>query len=224
MSGPACDRFERDGLARMEAGLPPDDHEIGCSICQSAREDYERLGRALAELPPIKAPEGWERRVLDSLPASQSATGRVSWMPWALGLAAAAAIVFFIWRLDRPTPGPLSVRQQVVATSSGRRADSAAVGDSIRVSTQGGSGEVRELRLYRDTTEVVARCPGDPGCAIVDGAPQLTFVLRAPGSYRSLAIVGPQKAPEPAGALDEDARAASAAGASVEVSRAVDVE
>lgn len=208
----------------MEADLPPDEHELGCASCQAARERYQQLGRALAALPAMKAPAGWERRVFEALPETETAQGRVAWVPWAFGLAAAAAVAFIVWQLNRPSAGELSVRQELVATAAGRRADSAAVGDTIRVSTNGGNGDVRELRLYRDGGDVVARCPGDAGCRVVDGSPELTFTLKAPGSYRSLVIVGTREAPKPIGALDADARAASAAGASVEVSRAVDVQ
>jgi hypothetical protein len=208
----------------MQAELPPDEHEIGCETCQEARDRYERLGEVLAELPPIKAPAGWERRVLEALPENEPAQPRVAWLPWAFGLAAAALVAFVVWQLNRPVVGQLAVRQEVIATAAGRRADSAAVGDTIRISTRGGAGEVRELRLYRDMRELVARCPGDAGCKVVEGSPELTIALKVPGSYRSLIIVGPTKAPEPTGVLDEDARAASAAGASVEMSRAVDVE
>ena len=97
---------------------------------------------------------------------------------------------------------------------------------------------MRELRLYRDTRSLVARCPGEAGtseaakgnagpsagCTVEAGSPTLTFPLSVAGSYRSLIIVGTQQAPEPSGSLDEDARAAAAAGAEVEMSRSVDVE
>ncbi len=88
----------------------------------------------------------------------------------------------------------------------------------------GGAGDVREARLYRDTGELVARCPGHPSCITNGNVLELTVTLTASGSYRTLAIVGPAAAPEPSGSLDEDARAAAAAGASVELSRAIDVQ
>lgn len=248
----SCDRFELEGLARLEAGQPPDEHERDCADCRDARRRYERLCLALSELPPVKAPAGWEQKVFAALPANdagpasepepesgQAVLGRsppyVAWLPW-VGLAAAAAAVFIFVKSSEPPAKALAVRQEVVASASGRRADSAVVGDTLRITTQGGTGSVRELRLYRDTRSLVARCPGDgtseaakadagsSGCTVEAGFPTLTFPLSVAGSYRSLIIVGSQRAPEPSGSLDEDARAAAAAGAEVKMSLAVEVQ
>jgi len=141
-------------------------------------------------------------------------------------LAAAAALAWVVWQARRPVVEArrLAVRQEVVAMASGRRADSAVVGDTLRVSAAGGDGSARELRLYRDNKAVVARCPGSDGCVRRDDSIELTVVLDKPGTYRSLVIVGPRAAPEPTGSLDDDAQAATAAGATVEVSRAVEAE
>ena len=252
MSSTSCDRFEREGLARLEAGQPPDEHELDCADCADARRRYERLCLALSELPPLKAPAGWEQKVFAALPANdagpasepesgQAVLGRspayVAWLPW-VGLAAAAAAVFVFVKTREPPAKELAIRQEVVASASGRRADSAVVGDTLRITAQGGTGSVRELRLYRDTRSLVARCPGEAGtseaakgnagpsagCTVEAGSPTLTFPLSVAGSSRSLIIVGTQQAPEPSGSLDEDARAAAAAGAEVEMSRSVDVE
>lgn len=220
-----CGRDDHDLLSRMESGLAPDAHEQSCPSCIDARRRYERLGEALRELPALPAPDGWEQRVLASLPSKgRVRASNTRWLPWAGGLAVAAAAALILWQGRRPAPHPLSVRQEVVADASGRRADSAAVGDTIRISASGGDGPMRELRLYRDTKEVVARCPGDSGCREAGGAIELTIELGAPGSYRSLVIVGSARAPEPTGSLDDDARAAVAAGASVEISRSLEAE
>ncbi len=255
MSSTSCDRFEREGLARLEAGQPPDEHELDCADCADARRRYERLCLALSELPPVKAPAGWEQKVFAALPdndagpapepepepeSGQAVVNKsppyVTWLPW-VGLAAAAAAVFIFVKTREPPAKALAVRQEVVASASGRRADSATVGDTLRITTQGGTGSVRELRLYRDTRSLVARCPDAAGkgeansnagssanCTVEAGSPTLTFPLSVAGSYRSLIIVGSQQAPEPSGSLDEDARAAAAAGAEVEMSLAVEVQ
>lgn len=224
MSAADCQRFEVEGLPRFVAGEPPDDHDADCAACQRARGRYLRIVEGLRELPPQKAPHGWQERVLaglhsDSSPRSTTRT----WPLWA-GLAVAAAVL--LWRVTKPEPAPLrlAVRQEVVAAAAGRRADSATIGDVVRVSVTGGAGDVREARLYRDTGELVARCPGHASCKSNGLDLELTVTLTAAGSYRTLAIVGRAPAPEPSGSLDEDARAAAAAGASVELSRAIDVQ
>lgn len=229
----ACERFDAEGVPRLVAGEPPSEHEVGCASCQRARDQYLRIIEGLADLPVEKAPSGWQNRVLAALPAEprRPVAAARSWPIWG-ALAAAAAIL--LWRVAKqePSPGRLAVRQEVVAAASGRRADSATVGDTVRVLVTGGEGAVREARLYRDTGELVARClgssappaPGVVSCAAAGTDLELTVTLTAPGSYRTLAIVGSQAAPEPAGSLDEDAAAAAAAGASVELSRAIDVE
>jgi hypothetical protein len=231
----ACQRFDSEGVPRLVAGEPPDDHEVACAGCQRARSQYLDIIDGLAQLPSEKAPDGWQERVLQALPADSSrpAIASRNWPVWT-ALAAAAAIL--LWRIAKPEPPAprLAVKQEVVAAAAGRRADSATIGDAVRVVVTGGAGQVREARLYRDTGELVARCKGLNGgtpqapshasCVLNGSDLELTVTLTASGSYRTLAIVGPTAAPEPSGSLDEDARAAAAAGASVELSRAIDVE
>lgn len=222
MKSQRCERFDDEGLRRLDEGLSADEHEQGCEDCQAAHDRYVRMITAFAQLPTERAAAGWQQRVLDALPVEPTrARGGLRWLAWP---AAAAAAALLVWKATRPELGPLSVRQEVVAAASGHRADSASVGDTIRISATGGAGAVRETRLYRNTSELVARCPGDAGCKISSDGAELTFTLTVRGSYRTLAIAGPEPVPEPTGALDEDARAAVAAGASVELSGPLEVE
>jgi hypothetical protein len=218
-----CDRFEREGLLRHETGAPPDIHEAECETCRSERDVYLTIQAALKSLPAIAPPAGWQERVLSSVAADTRQTGRGA--RWVLGAAAVAAAAVVVWHVRTPSVGPLAVRQEVVATDASRRSDSAAVGDTIRALATGGEGQAREIRLYRNERHLVARCPATESECLVDGkTTELRVKLSAPGRYRSLAIVGPAPIPTPGHSLDDDARDASKAGASVEISAAIDVE
>lgn len=218
-----CDRFEREGLLRRESGAPPDAHDDECETCRSERDVYLAIEAAFKALPSIAPPEGWQERVLSSITEGTRQTG--NGVRWFLGAAAVAAAAMVVWHLRTPDMGPLAVRQEVVATDASRRSDSAAVGDTLRALATGGAGQAREIRLYRNERDLVARCPSAESECLIDGkTTELRIKLSAPGRYRSLAIVGPEPIPAPGKSLDEDARDASKAGASVEISVAIDVE
>lgn len=219
----ACDRFEREGLLRQEQGEPPDAHDDDCETCRSERAVYAELQTAFKQLPNVSAPAGWQDRVFSSISESSRPAGKVS--RWFFGFAAVAAAAVVVWHVRTPSIGPLAVRQEVVATDASRRSDSAAVGDTIRAVANGGRGQLREIRLYRNDKDLVGRCPSTENECIVDGATtELRIKLTSPGRYRSMAVVGPGPIPAPGKSLDDDAREASKAGASVEISAAIDVE
>lgn len=253
----ACDRFERELLLFLERdeivgqnGSEREqaiEHLASCSVCRAEKEEYDQIKAAFRDLSkhgdaPGKAPAGWQDRVFASIDGG-GARSRIPSGVWVLGAVAAAAVAVLVWRGRTPTEMPLAVRQEVVATGASRRSDadavdSATVGDTMRAFAVGGpSGAVsggrshpREVRVYRNEREMVARCPDDTPrsppagqtCVAKDDMTELRFTLATPGRYRSLAIVG--AAPAPKGTLDDDARAASASGAKVEMSPAIDVE
>ncbi len=98
-----CNRFEREGILRIERGLSLDAHFDECPSCEVARQKYESI---LAELPaaqPDVSPQvGWQSRVLQAAAKSDAARpgfslmgfGRpLMWTAFA-GAAALAATVF----------------------------------------------------------------------------------------------------------------------------------
>ncbi len=223
MTEEACDRFARKGLAAWVAGDAPPEHEAACAACQRERAAFERLAGALRDLPALEPPRGWEARVLARVEAADAARAPSAAWRWAAPLAIAAAVAAF-FLLRRPKGDEqLAVRQEVVVGETARRADTAVVGDRLRARA-GGAGTHRELRVYRDEREVVARCPGDERCRDEGGETVLELDLDAPGRYRSVVLAGPRPIPSPTGSLDDDARAASEAGARVELTGRVDVE
>lgn len=64
---PICDRFEREGILRLERGLNLDAHFDQCATCEVARHKYETLLEALPSAEPDVAPKpGWQSKVLQA--------------------------------------------------------------------------------------------------------------------------------------------------------------
>lgn len=62
-----CDRFEREGILRIERGLSLDAHFDECPACEVARQKYESLLAALPSgQPDVVPPLGWQSRVLQA--------------------------------------------------------------------------------------------------------------------------------------------------------------
>src|SRR5688572_10192917 len=79
----ACDRFEREGLLRIEQGLTLDDHYTTCADCETARKSYERLRGLLSPVgSPMEPPLGWRDRVWAEIGSDHSRGRRSAWWPW----------------------------------------------------------------------------------------------------------------------------------------------
>ena len=62
-----CDRFEREGILRIERGLSLDAHFDTCPACEDARQKYETLlARLPSAQPEVSPPLGWQSRVLQA--------------------------------------------------------------------------------------------------------------------------------------------------------------
>jgi hypothetical protein len=227
-------RFEHEGALRLEAGAAPDEHEQGCAACGAARRDHLRIAAAMRLLPAVPLPDGWadgvRARIAPRTPA-------VTWWRWAgmAGGLAAAAIVLLVARCTggdaRLASNDLPIiEQEVRATAPERRAGSAVIGDTLVVRASAPPAQTRELRVYLGArgngAKLVARCTASEaseGCTIGGDRLELTTRLGAPGVYRSLFFVGPAAVPV-TDSLDGDARAAEAAGVTVEVSGMTEVD
>jgi hypothetical protein len=224
MSVPACDRFEREALVRWDDGSPPDEHERGCDECRRARARYTHIAGALARLPVVEPPPGWEERVLARVDRPGAPAPRTSarWL-WALAAALVVAAVALVI-LRRPRDEPLALHQEVIAAATGRRADSAVIGDRVSLRASTGGAAHAELRVYRGERELIVRCPGDARCRVVASGIEADLTLGSRGSYRALLLAAETPLPAPEGSLDSDARAAHAVGARVQMGPAIDVE
>lgn len=101
-----CDRFEREGVLRIERGLPLDTHFDACADCEVARHKYETLLSALPKAQPETSPPlGWQSRVLRAAAESDAARPAISMAGWgkpfawtAMAGAAALAVAAFVPR------------------------------------------------------------------------------------------------------------------------------
>ncbi|WP_438020422.1 hypothetical protein WMF18_15700 [Sorangium sp. So ce315] len=223
MSRPGCDRSEPERLARWDDRAPPDAHERGCDECQQARARYDRIAEMFVKLPVLAPPAGWEERVLARVDAPAAPARRLP-ARWTWALAATLLLVAAVVIVRRPPEERLALHQEVIPAASGRRADSAVVGDRLGLRASPGGAAHAELRVYRGERELVLRCPGDHRCRAAGGMIEADLTLTSRGSYRALVLAAEAPLAAPAGSLDEDARAARALGGRVEVGPAVDVE
>ena len=225
MSEPACDRFERDGLGRWDAGAAPSDHERGCDDCQRARARYARIVGALKTLPLIEPPAGWQERVLERIdrPGTADVPSSLRWT-WALAAALVVIAATVVLQQSRTSEPQLALMQEVLSVASARRADSAVVGDRLRLHATLGGAPHGEVRVYRGEHELVLRCPGDPRCRAGKAGFDVELALDARGSYRAAVLAADVPLAAPRGSLDDDARAAGALGGRIEIGLAVDVE
>ncbi|HEU4412031.1 MAG TPA: hypothetical protein VFS43_42715 [Polyangiaceae bacterium] len=192
--------------ARGEAGAHPDPGQAA---------GYERLERALGELPRHDAPASFRADLSRALDREVRAPGR-RWLYSAVPLAA-AALALLVWGgVGAPPDEPPTLAHEIVSGGV-VRGDFAARGDLLRVRARlSGEGE---LRVYRDGSEIVLRCRGagetcregrDGGQRSLRGELELS----APGRYDVVLLSG-KSAPRPAGRLEDDLRAARAAGAKI---------
>lgn len=98
-----CDRFEREGILRLERGLSLDTHFDHCSACELAREKYEALLASLPSAQPDVSPmAGWQSRVLKATADGEAGRPLLSLQGfgrpfgWASMLAAGALAAFAV--------------------------------------------------------------------------------------------------------------------------------
>jgi hypothetical protein len=221
-----CDRFESEGLLRLEQGLPLDGHFETCPDCLAARAAYDRLQEEIAAAgEQYEPPAYWQNRVWAAVEARRERplrSWRWLWVP--AGLAAALLIVFVIGR--RPGGPALAALQVEIEAGPGavRRGDEAHPGDRLVLQATPGTATYSELRVYRHDTALVLRCSSEPPCARQGDELRATLVLDALGSYQSLLLLSEKPLPEPSSDLDRDADAALAAGAEIQLGREIRVQ
>jgi len=230
-----CHRYEReapgdaipDGLAR---------HIATCTDCQAERARFEKLGGLIrAARARIEVPAELRERLLARVgekPASRPAASPRPARPWRQGaawgwaaaLTAAAAVA--LWLKVRPS-GPTSPGLGLaeigltskVSPRAAMRGDGVNRGDLWLLHGQSTNGLARQLRVYRDDLNLVARCPGDPAPACTESSSgiDLSMVL-TPGRYQAIWLVSASAPIPPARSLDGDAGAAGSAGLSYQLS------
>ena len=204
------DDDERWLQAREEGSpLPPLSRER-----VAAYETLTEMVRSRARIAPPPSARDQLRAALDRDELAGRRHARRRWVYAAAAVAAAAVILIVMWR---PAPEEFTVvriesgdalRRGSIERGMAGDYQMAAVGDRLVVDAR--SSDLKELRVYRDDRELVARCPGDPGCA--GGGPhwKLTMRFDAPGLYRAVRV---DKAVAPATTYDADMAALQSAGA-----------
>jgi hypothetical protein len=214
-----CDRFETEGLLRLEQGLPLDEHFATCPDCRAARALHEGLAAEIAALgagdePPL----GWQARVWHRLDQRRERR-RLRWTGWRgwivpIGVGVAASLAgFFLIR--PPGPQPASLRAEVQAGTTVRRGGEAQPGDLLRLTAATGGSRHAELRVYRNDTELVLRCSTDRPCSRHGDEVRAAVLLDAVGRYQPLLMRAEKPLPPPVSDLEKDTSAALAAGADV---------
>lgn len=217
-----CQRFDEEGLPRLEAGLPLDDeHFRSCPDCLRARSAFEEISGGLAGLAPARGPRpGWQGRVMAEVRAAAGAPqapARRWWVvPVLAGAVAVAALVF--WALPRSPRAPaLALATELLpAEGQPRRAgaDQPRPGDRWKVRATFGGAAHAELRIFRDRRHLVARCPLDATCVRAGDTVEHTVVL-APGRYEAFVSAAAAPLPAPAAEIGQDLDTLARAGAQV---------
>lgn len=223
---PPCDRFEREGLLRLERGEPLDPHFDTCPACRQARADYQRMVRENRALDAeIEPPPGWQARVWGEIGRRQEARkrSRNRLLLWAPAAAAAGLLVALALRLVPLAPAE-GLRVVVEPGESVRRGVEAQPGDRLLLEAQVGEAARAELRIYRNDRELVLRCSTREPCRRRGDVLEAHLVLPSVGTYQPLLLVSDAPIPAPtSGGLDADAEAALETGARVELGDAVRV-
>jgi hypothetical protein len=95
-----CEHFEREGLARQEAGRP-DPHVDQCADCQAARTTYRKMTDAIADVGADLHPRnGWEDAVIAKVKVAAPRRNRWWLGAGAGGVLLAAAVVLLL--VNRP--------------------------------------------------------------------------------------------------------------------------
>jgi hypothetical protein len=226
-----CDRLEReDLLGRLGEELPPHIHE--CPDCRASVGAYTRLAALLGRDSERRLPDRWKERTLARLQGRRTRR-RVA---VALGVTIAAAfavIVVLAIRDSTPVP-PAAELLAWVETGPGWRGEEQSgakqnrkgrPGDTLHVSSPPSTAENVELRVYRETRELLVRCPGAAAavCRRVGDQLEVTWRLPSVGTYQVVWLVSSSPLPAPAGDVNTDIRAARRSGARATESEPVDV-
>ena len=200
-----CERFENEALLLLEQGQPLDEHFSTCPDCLEARAAYERLREQLSQLGEEDEPApDWQARVWERIEQRKKRRWWTTWIAPVAVAAAAMAAFFLIW-LPGQTPAGLQI--EIEAGTTVRRGVEAHPGDTLRLTATTGGARHSELRVYRNDTELIQRCPAEDPCSVI---------LDGVGRYQPLLLLSENPLPDPTSDLEKDTGAALDSGAEVE--------
>jgi hypothetical protein len=212
-----CEHYWREGILLVEQGRS-DPHREDCLDCRREHEARGELVRAFRLVGAGGGDPHWQQRVWWQI-ANQSAP-RTPWIqravPWATAFAAACALLLFVasqglLHRDRGDAArDIRPRFDIVAGEVAMRSTSAGIGDRVRLWV----GNHQEARIYR-AEKLLLRCtPGasEAGCTPDQGGVMAEYALKLPGDYQLVIVTPAGIAASPAGSLDGDLAAITAAG------------
>lgn len=174
-----------------------------------------RLERAIAQLGAEHEPRaGWEARVLAAIEPKQPQRSLSAWLRrWWAGiaipvLAAGAAILLIHLRAPKPLEVAFAIEKDPTRVVRGGSAEDSGhvvvvpLHGHLVLTAEGGTGR-RALWVYRGERELVAACPGDPGCAPGD-EPRVVLPLEKIEQFQVLALSSEGALPRPTGRYDDD--------------------
>lgn len=204
-----CERFENEALLLLEQGEPLDDHFSTCPDCLAARAAYDRLVAQLSHLGEEDEPApDWQARVWERIEQRKKRRWWTVWIAPVAVAAAAMAAFFLVWI---PGQKPAGLQIEIEAGTTVRRGVEAHPGDTLRLTATTGGARHSEVRVYRNDTELILRCPESPCSVVLDGV----------GRYQPLLLHSESPLPAPTSDLEADTGAALDAGAEIEMGPAV---
>jgi hypothetical protein len=205
-----CERYWRDGVLLVEQGRP-DPHRDECLDCRREHEARGELVRAIGTVSARRGDPRWQARVWRRI-AELDAPRHPTWIPWAGALAAAAVLVLIVWTQAGPHGAGGGEREpgfEIIPSELAMRSTSAGIGDRVRIRVRA----TQEARIYR-AEKLLLRCTAPaaaatPGCSRDGGDVLAEFALALPGDYQL--VIAPAGIGEPAGSLEADMAAITAA-------------
>lgn len=178
--------------------------------------EHAELHALLTSLPEGAPDDAWQHAILKQVQAAPPAAPappwwRRSWIPWTLGGGLAAAATLAIWLLARPTRPELEI---TTVSRLDKRSQEVAVGDRLVVDAR--PSGTADLRVFRSSGELVARCPGGPACTGSGSELRIELVLDTPGRYHVI-LTAELNQPLPETGMEAYIDAARAAGAHITV-------
>ena len=152
---------------------------------------HAQLESMLGNLAPMRVDDSWHDDVLKAAIRAHQRTTRRRWAATVLGAAVVSAI--WLWPAPRPHEPKLEVEIEHPRGPTRGGGGEAAIGDRLVVRAELEPGS--DLRVYRDRTDILARCPQGPGC-LGSGADelQIELVLELPGEYDVVLVAGAGRA------------------------------
>ncbi len=218
-----CDRFEQEGLLKLEQGDSLDQHFSECDDCIEKGNAYQKIKMELKNMQQQwKAPQGWQDRVWETIAERQQGESqRWKWAVWPA--AAAIAGVFLIFGVLLPNNAQVSINVSIEKTESATRGLNAKPGDELVIDAEIGNAEIAELLVYRNDNQLVLRCSDQPPCIRRGRRLQATVELQSIGNYQPVLVLAESVLPQLTHQLDVDASLVLESGARVELAEQVSV-